>query len=390
MESDLKFEKTEQISLVDFDRIINLFGKVNDKWNEKLATHLRISNTGIGVPKSASIAREIISDVGNFRELDYAAAYLPDSFYIKADFRNGKLLVRCRDSVILDSLLGMWQETVKDIDISRDLLKVAISVEGLRFIFSCLDNEGRLSEMPDGEVKLERSYFLQYMSAVRMSNILSRFASYLKENQNSDGGWNFSPDRRSSLLSTANALLMLISAGETDPIPSSIRFLISRREANGFWNQTSHSKAVVTSVITLSLMKSEKHDENLEPNLSKIRDILLEQSQGIENDSMIVDILQQARISLDDQLKKTLLERLISVEIQHESIPAVEPLISALIILHACGKSKLDPGVRKIIDRLIELRNPDGGWPSSIEKKTSSSYTTVATIVALNRMNYFG
>jgi len=386
MDDKFKFERSEKISLVDFDRVIDFLRKLLEKWKNEPSTRMRISEIGVGVPQSASVAREIINDVGSFYELSYAAAYLPNRFSVNADFRHGKLLIKSKDKVIFESIWKLWQETVEDIKISRYLLKIAIQSEGPRFIFSCLDSEGKLSETPENGLMMERCYYLQYMKEVEMSHFLSRFASFLKENQNSDGGWNLSQDHKSTVLSTANALLVLTSVGEFDSASSAIKFLLSEREEDGFWSQTGYSKAMVTAIVSLSLIRSEIADDSSKHILLKISKIFLEQNHGIENDAIIVDVLQQAKIDLShlDMILKR-------IETQNfENISTPEQVISALIILHACGKSKSDPDVKKIIDRLIKLRNPDGGWPSSNQNKRSSLYNTVAAMVALNRVNYFG
>ena len=386
MENTLKIERYEKISLVDFDRVIDLFGKLRDEWKDELSTHMKISNIGVGIPQSVSAVREIIDDIGNFYELSHAEAYVPKHFAVTADFKKGTLLIRCKDAVILAHICNLWQETVEKVEISRDLLKMAVPLESLRFAFSCLDPEGRLSETPQDGLVIERCYYLQYMKEIEMSHILSRFASFLKENQNSDGGWNLFPDHRSTVLPTANALLILTSAGEFDPVSSTVRFLMSKRKEDAFWNQAGYPKTVVTAIVSLSLMKSQIYDDSIIHSLLKTGKILLEESQGIENDAIIVDALKQAKVNLDDL--NVIFKRRIENQ-DFESISTPEQVISALIISHACGKSKSDPEVRKIIDRLIKLRNPDGGWPSSNQNKSSSLYTTIAAVVALNRVDYF-
>lgn len=387
MENTLKIERCEKISLVDFDRVINFFGKLRDEWKNELSTHMKISNIGVGIPQSVSVVREIIDDIGNFYELSHAEAYVPNHFAVTADFKHGTLLIRCKDAVILEHICNLWQETVEKVEISRDLLKMAIPLESLRFVFSCLDPEGRLSETPQDGLVIERCYYLQYMKEIEMSHILSRFASFLKENQNSDGGWNLFPDHRSTVLPTANALLILTSAGEFDPVSSTVRFLTSKRKEDAFWNQAGYPKTVVTAIVSLSLIKSQIYDESMIHSLLKISKILLEESQGIENDAIIIDALKQAKVNLDNL--NAIFKRRIENQ-YFESISTPEQAISALIISHACGKSKSDLEVRKIIDRLIKLRNPDGGWPSSNQNKSSSLYTTIAAVVALNRVDYFG
>lgn len=390
MEDGLESQVSEKISLVDFDRVLDFLRRLLDKWENKPSTHIRVSNAGVSVPKNSSVARELVNDLGGFSELSYAIAFLPESFYVKADFRQGMLLVRCKDSTILHSVLRLWKEASKAVNISRDLLNSAIPIEGQRFAFACLNESGGLSETPENSVNLEKYYYLQYMNEIGMSHIQSRFSSFLKDTQSSDGGWNFSPDGRSSILSTANAVLILTSAGELDPINSAIDFLMREKEKTGFWIQDRCPELVVTSVVCFSLMKTQKYGEESRQVLRSIRNTLLEKSQGVEYDSIIVDVLHQAGVDFDDHMKMALQDRLeksMPETITGDVLPP-EKLASALLILHACGEHMADPRVEKAINQLIDTRNRDGGWPSLENPETSSLHSTIMTLVALNRMGY--
>lgn len=382
--------KSEKISLVDFDRVIDFFGKLLDEWKDGPSTHMRVANIGVGVPRSASVAREIINEIGSFYELAYAAVYFPKNFSVTADFRHGELSIRCKHTDILESIWKLWEETVRNVEISHDLLKIAIPLESSRFVFSCLNANGRLSDTPEDGLVLERCYYLQYMNEIDMSHILSRFASFLKENQNFDSGWTsearLSPDRRSGVLPTANALLILNSAGEVEPRSSAAEFLTSRREEQAFWEQREYPKMLVTAIVSLSLIKTGIYDKDIRRILRKIGKLFLEQSQGIKNDAILIDVLKKAGINLGDF--DLVVERM--EKRNFEDIATPEQAVSALIVFHACGKTKTDHKVKRILDRIIELRNPDGGWPSFEKDERSSLYTTIAALVALKRVNYFG
>lgn len=383
MEKDLKLEKTGNISLVDFERIMHFICKLLDRWEDKPTTHMRISDVGIGIPKSIPTVRELINDIGSFHELSYVAAYLSDIFSVNADFRLGQLSIRCKDKDTLKLVWELWQEAIENVEISRDLLKIAIPSEASRFVFSCLESDGKLSETPAEGVALERSYYLQYMKGLGMAHILVRFASFLKKNRNPDGGWNSFQSKESNVLSTANALLILSSAGETEPVKSAVEFLLSKMK-HGAWTENGYPRIFVTSIVFSSLVKSAIVDEQLTQSiLSKIVDRIPEQVQSIENMAIVIDVLKQAGINTSDLDIQAPLKQITAPK----NISTTEQAISALIIHHAFGKSKSDPEVREIIDRLIRLRNQDGGWPF-LGQNISSSYTTIAALVALNRISF--
>jgi hypothetical protein len=374
-------KSTRALSLLDFDRIIIFAKKLQDNWGNQVNTHVRISEIGTGIPLEVGAARLWINKYGSFDQLSYVLMFMVDNFMITGDFRQGKLNIKGKDEGIVQTIENLWDETLKTVNPSYDLEKVALPQEATRFVFSCLDESGMLKS--DEEIfPTDEAYYLQYLKETRLNHILDRFGYFLASNQNLDGGWGVLPKVPSQIMPTAVSTILLTATGNLDNISSAVKYLFSRRSENGLWHENSLSDSMVTAIVLLALHKSEVKNETLEHAKSYIMDRISANSLGIENDAIILDALNAMGVRVDDLIKDP--ERYVPMFANISEKDSVFKVASALIILRNLGKEQSDVQVQKLLRLLLKLRNKDGGWPYAPNAK-SSIKETIAAIVVLNR-----
>ena len=374
-------KSTRALSLLDFDRIITFAKKLQDKWGNQVNFHVRISEIGMGIPLQVDAARLWINKYGSFDQLSYISMFMVDNFLITGDFRHGKLNIKGKDEKILQIIENLWDETLKTVDPSYDLEKVALSLEGTRFIFSCLDENGMLKSAEE-IFPIDEAYYLQHLKETRLNHILNRFGNFLVNNQNLDGGWGVLPRASSQVMPTAVSMIILTATGNLDNIPPAVKYLISKISEDRLWHQDNLSNAMVTAVVLLALHKSGVKNEALEHTKSDIMDQISAQSLGIENDAVILDALNAMGVRVNDFIKDPESYTPLFANISEKD--SVFKVASALLILRTFGKEQSDVQAQKLLRLLIDLRNKDGGWPDAPKAK-SSIKATIAAIVVLNR-----
>ena len=374
-------KSTRALSLLDFDRIIIFAKKLQDRWGNQVNIHMRISEIGTGIPLEVDAARLWVNKYGSFDQLSYISMFMVDNFMITGDFRQGKLNIKSKDEIIVQTIENLWDETLKTVKPSYDLEKVALPLEAARFIFSCLDESGMLKS---GEeiFPTDEAYYLQYLKETRLNHILDRFGYFLDNNQNVDGGWGAQPKTSSQIMPTAISIILLTTTGNLDNIPSAVKYLISRRSEDGLWHQNNFSDTVVTAVVLLALYESGVKNEMLEHAKSYIMNQISANSLGIENDAIVLDVLKAMGVRVNELIKDP--ERYVPMFASISEKDPVFKIASALLILRTFGKEQSDIQVQKLLRLLTELRNKDGGWPHAPNVK-SSIKETIAAIVVLNR-----
>ena len=374
-------KSTRALSLLDFDRIIIFAKKLQDKWGNEVNIHVRISEIGTGIPLEVDAARLWVNKYGSFDQLSYISMFMVGNFMITGDFRQGKLNIKSKDEGIIQTIENLWDETLKTVNPSYDLQKVALSLEATRFIFSCLDESGMLKR---GEeiFSTDEAYYLQYLKETRLNHILDRFGYFLANNQNPDGGWGVLPKKSSQIMPTAISMILLNTTGNLDNIPPAVQYLISRRSEDGLWHQNNFADTVVTAVVILALYESGVRNETLDHAKSYVMDQISANSLEIENDAVVFDVLKAMGVRVNDLIKDP--ERYVPVFANISEKDLVFKIASALLILRTFGKEQSDIQVQKLLRLLTELRNKDGGWPDAPNAK-SSIKETIAAIVVLNR-----
>lgn len=394
-----KEEKSENaysdfLSLLDFDRVIALLKEVAREWKDKALFHLRIGEDSLKTDNVDNIT-DLVGKLGGFRELDYIAAFAGDQFMLTADFSGGQIRFRSVETQVLNKLVNYWNRVCKKIGYRKDLVELATSIDGKRFILSCLDAQGGLSDIPGKPTKLDHSYVISMLESLGMKHILLRFASFLTNTQNEDGGWGAQPGFPSRVTPTAGAVMVLASVSPEEIknrdacLSKAESFLISKRRQDGTWEDGKRHIMLPTIISTIALLRIQR----IEPSERRVLPLFqkwLRSLQLQKFDSVLAKNLKEMDLlSKDDIL--SILKR-VSFEIESEyaflswssSIVTVTLLVKLLLWV---GVTPNDSRIRSIYGFLVKSRNRDGGWPVTINNK-SMLYPTILCLDALKAISF--
>lgn len=381
-----EYRSKYSLSLLDIDRLISFISKIVETSGENVRIHLRVGEQSVEISK-AEMIRPAIGKIENFGALSYIAVSSLHNFMITADFKVGELQVTCKNDHLLHELKSKWEECYKTSDIAKDLLSIAVPLEGARFLFACLADNGSLNESPGGKTQLDNVFLVPYLKELGMRHILTRFANFLKTIQNPDGGWGPSPGLSSKALSTASVVLALIGSGQKEHAKRGVDFLLSNRLTDGSWTSNADSCVLTSAISTLALHQYGVKEDILRSSVLFVKNQLSQRSEGIENDSLVLRALRTMNIDIQDlstQIQNRLPESATAITNVSSKTTTAACLVSLLLDL---GIETTDPRIQLATDFLIESRNSDGGWPSK-PSNHSVIYPTILAMLVFDRLGY--
>jgi len=354
----------------------------------------------MALPEDLTDLRDMIEELGGFHELDYISVVVLDEFTVVMDFSRGQIRIESKELDLLNSLVGLWKLICTLIDISGYLASLAIPIEGKRFILFCLNEDGSLSETPDGIVTLNYAYMIPVLEQLEMDYIIKRFAEFLIKIQNSDGGWGPEPGLESQILPTAGAVLVLTTTSaktilnRNESIRRGVNFLLSKQNKDGSWAE-GEERGMISAICYIALRKYEKYEEYEKlatKSLPFIRKWISE-FDPTKYDFIIIKALKEVNI-IGNQDIKSIYERLWSKIVDYDYFLRTANVITITFLINLLleiGVNPQDPKLRSAIDLLIRRRNSDGGWPIN-KGERSNLYPTIlslATFKTLLKRKYY-
>ena len=379
------------VSLLDFDRVIAVFRGIMSEWRDRVTTHLRVGEDSAALPEDVTHIRNIIERLGGFYELDYMAATVPNEFTVTADFSTGQFRFRSRSSELLTRLVESWERVRRELDISKDLLDLAIPREGKKFILSCVNEDGSLSESRGKAVTLHHAYVVPALKRLEMEPVARKFSDYLTRVQNKDGGWGFKPGDKSKILPTASASLVLMSVDSnivsirSESVKRGIDFLATRQNANGSWGSRSEEKGLASIIVVSVLRRSGEYDDLVTKSLAFIRKWLKKISL-IDYDIIVLEILKEIAVikSIVDKAIKRRYEKLLASAEDYDAFLRKANIVNITTLANLMllsGINTEDSRFRSALDVLLRNRNiNDWGWPLS-QGGASELYPTILSLI---------
>lgn len=384
----LKYVARLPLSLLDFDRLLELARELMEKGRNDVQTYLRVDREGIELPRNLANIRSMIKERGGFRELEYITLLQMNNFYVSGDFLKGELVIKCKKRSILQSIIEQWKTYRRLIKVSMDLLDIAISPETKRFVFSCLRKDGSLAETPEGSPRLDHVYVVTFLRKLGMKYVLDRFCDFLKEIQNSDGGWGLKPESKSEILPTASAILVLQTGGYNEEAKRGIKFLLSKVK-NDSWLHELKTPILSAAISALSLYRGGIRNGRLEKLTLYVKDRIVRSKEGIENDYFSATFVKQVGIDTSTIIRH--LYKKIPDQDESGGFPPENPRTTTtsvvINLLMDQGISIDDSRIQQGFNFLINSRNPDGGWPIKLNRQ-SELYSTILSALILKRLDY--
>lgn len=389
MKNTISHKMRYPLNLLDIDRVLGFYAEAAQKFT-RVRTYLRMNKGGF-VLKDSARAKSMINKLGGFGELNYMEAS-SDDFLVTADFSGGELKISSKNKHIMDELLHLWSNYVTKIPASskRDVLKLALLPQAKRFMLDCLGKDGRLSKTPKGDIVLNRDYLVPKLKELGMEYIINRYADFLLDIQNTDGGWGREPGLKSAILPTASAALILITAGKKEKLENAVNFICSRYEPDTrVWPSHEEPKLLTTALCALTLRRYYgKRNKIIKDSISCIKEELAEKwIQTFENDYITIFLLKDGQVRVR-KLLDSLCAYLPSQDKNggfpqgNPSITTTAIVLNALLDMRVKKSSKV---IQRAVNFLINSRLPNGSWP--YEMNSNSVYTTILALLALKKVN---
>jgi len=394
-----KEERSENVhsdflSLLDFDRVIALLKEVAREWKDKALFHLRIGEDSLKTDDVDNIT-DLVGRLGGFRELDYIAAFAGDQLMLTADFSNGQIRFRSVETQVLNKFVNYWSRVRKKIRYRKDLVELATSIDGKRFILSCLDDQGGLSDIPKKPAKLDHSYAISRLESLGMKHILLRFASFLTNTQNEDGGWGVQPDSPSRVIPTAGAIMVLAPVSPEEIknrdacLSKAAGFLVSKRKQDGTWEDDKRNIKLTTIISTIALLRIQR----IEPSERRVPLFFqkcVSEIQVQKFDSVLARNLKEMDLLSKDDILQILKNVAFDIENEYAFLSWSSSIVTVTLLANLLlwvGVSPNDSRIRSIYGFLVRSRNIDGGWPLRIGEK-SMLYPTILCLDALKAISF--
>jgi len=393
-EEKFKNAYSDFLSLLDFDRVTALLEEVARELKDRVLFSTRVGEDSLTVDNVDNI-KNLVERLGGFRELDYIAAFAGDQLMLTADFSSGQIKLRSVDAQVLNKFVNYWKRVCKKVGYRKDLVKLATSIDAKRFVLSCLNEEGGLGDIPRGPAKLDHSYAISILESLGMKHILLRFASFLTNTQNEDGGWGVQKGFPSRIIPTAGAITVLavVSSEEIKNrdacLSKAVDFLVSKRRRDGTWEDGKRHIKLATMISTIALLKIQR----IEPSERRVPPAFqkwVSEFQLQELDSILAKNLKEMGLLRNEDILSIL--KRVSFEIENEFAFlswgfSIMPITLLVNLLLWAGVNPKDPRIRSIYDFLMKNRNRDGGWPSTIHRK-SMLYPTILCLDALESITF--
>lgn len=377
------------LSLLDIDRVLGFYAEIVQKF-KGVRIYLRMDKGGFELKDVSARARSMINRLGGFSELNYIEASA-DNFLITAEFSSGELKISSKNKRITGELSQLWGTYITKIPTSseRNILRVSLLTEAKRFMLNCLKEDGRLSKSPEENIFLNHDYLVPKLKELGMGFIVNRYAEFLLNIQNVDGGWGSEPGLESAILPTASTALILITAGYWKEAKSAIDFILSRYQQNThMWPSPEELKPLTTALCALTLYRFYgKRNKMIKDSVASVKKELIEKGGKSEDDYIAALLLKESKA----RIRKLLYNFHDHLPDQDEKggfpkgMPDIITTVIAINVLLDVGVKKSDERIRGAINFLINSRSLNGGWPS--EMNFNSIYNTILTLLTLKRVN---
>ncbi len=375
--------KSGPLSLTDLDKVSEFFSMITERWGKKLAAHGKSQEESFGIPPGTKSLVDLIKEFGPLREIDYISMSVPGEFLAEFDFGKGHFLMRTNKSDLLDELERTWNTVVARVPPSEAMFSQVVSSEARRFILSRFDKGGHFVEKEDVRVPLSRSYYLVSLKELGLQALLEKHVRWLIGFQNKDGGWSRNGQGPSDVLATANSIL-IINATPSEPkgtkevLDSAKTFLLSKRQKDGSWN-VGWLKGAGTGLCALALREAGISGATLRKSIRFAKETVEEEVRKASYDLATVDLLRRADLLSSIQTGRLL--RVLGTPKGHGEHPDIVRIATKLGLISA---KEGTASVFATADRLLSLRNEDGGWPLRSGAE-SELYPTVISLLALTR-----
>jgi len=384
MNEIFNYTKSLHLSLLDFKRVFKLVQETA-AIEESVETYIHVNEEGVELPNELQQIDSLIHENGGYQELEYIALAKPESFYVFADFLKRELTIKSKKQEMFDSILRRWERICREVEISRNLISLAVPIEAKRFMFDCLRSDGALTQWPGGPMQLERMYVVPLSEALDLEYFRQRFAEFLAKTQNQDGGWGREAHSESEPFPTAVAILFVSEKSDQSATKKAVEFLLSKRSEDGTWKHL-EAPILLNAIVALTLSKT---DSELTQELASfVLSELIQSKEGIERDYFSWRALRSLDIDKSHAFDETWEKIDIKSVIEKVSSTNVASKATAINLLLDKGFSRSfieDYERRTPFRLLIDYRNVDGGWPAKLGQR-SELYTTILSSLALKRL----
>jgi hypothetical protein len=391
--SKLRNQFSDSLSLLDFARIIELIKQISKLEGHKvLKTHMHVGENGQAIPNSRQEVIAAIRKLGGFEELDYVSASVPERVVLNADFRNSKIIVRTRESNLLNQIKDQWGRLRDQISDSIELAPISLSLDARRFILRCIDKDGTVNETSNNKLLVSNHYVIAGLRELGLSRVHRLIASRLTKLQNNDGGWSDIGKGKSDLRATASAVLALVSLSEVE-YPSQLKSSLTNGLAfitNGRSLIEMHPHTLEDKVATLltALSFASTGNNVIDSTLVNVVGKVIEDSINLL-DPVLISLLLEYQLLNDDmivKLRNQLVHRGFPIE-KDESINSLATRLSLLALAEKHTRESVNELTgQSVIQHLVRTHNIDGGWPAN-HVDSSSFSTTLNVLVALNQFH---
>ena len=375
----LPYTKKLPLRASDFERLSVLFSQLRNRWRKTLIAHGRVQGDSFGIPVETPSLSELIKEFGNTQELDYVSVSVPNRFLMDFDFGRNQVRIRTNTSQLLRELEDFWRSTRVLPEQQSNIPRGSELAESRKYIMSHFDSAGFFVERDNVPVVPTQAYYLTLLTEIGLQVLIERYATRLLSLQNSDGGWADIPDGNSAVGPTANAMIILTSIAmesnqKAAALDNGSTFLLSRREKDGSWTMRGR-KGEVNGLCVLALKRSGIASVTLRKSVSVAKDLIKQELPSCSYDLALIGLLMESGCLSREQLYKSLRR---SDSLLH--LPESVRLATFL------GMEIEGHDLSVLSNKLLSMRNLDGGWP--LEPKGGSElYPTVLASSALSRYN---
>lgn len=375
--------KSGPLSLTDIDKVSEFFSIMSERWGKELTAHGKSQEESFGISPGTKSLVNLIKEFGPLREVDYISMSVPGEFLVEFDFAKGHFLMRTEKSDLLDELERTWNMIGTRVPPSEGMLSQVVSSEARKFILSRFDKGSHFVEKENVRVPLLRSYYLISLKELGLQAMLEKHAKWLIDSQNEDGGWSRNGQGPSDVLATANSML-IVNATPSEPkgtkevLDSAKTFLLSKRQKDGSWN-VGWLKGAGTGLCVLALKEPGISNATLRKSIRFAKEAVEEEVREASYDLATIDLLKRADLLTSAQISRLL--RVLETPKGHGEHSDIVRIATTLGLISAKEGTL---SVSATTDRLLSLRNEDGGWPARPGAE-SELYPTVISLLALTR-----
>jgi prenyltransferase beta subunit len=379
------FDKAEQapISISDLDAVLSFFVGLAQRYPNAVS-HIKVGEESMAVPQSVDTALRIIASLGSKVDVEYISAFA-DDWIATADFFKGNLKLAAKRTEVLRELTTQWRKSGHEVKASREDMRLATMIEPRRFVTSCIQSEGLITEYPNGKSRLECTYAYTLLRSVGYVKSLNSYARHLLSAQNRDGGWSPSSEAKSEALATASAIFVIaksLSSLSTQKVRKKASAWLARVQDRGrIWSDFDLKSTVLYTAGLYYADPSRR--SRIGAGLDRIRADSKDISDVLSLDYLLLEASKDFDQATHQQLLKTFLSALRDSAVSENMNTRIASTI--IMVLHEKKPQQHDAALlRSCVSYLEENMSEKGGWGYSRDQHPSLSATLLA-MVAINQ-----